>query len=162
MKQLTLSFFLLFAVVGYAQESKPKIYSPEADAEADIAQAVQKAGSEGKHVLLQIGGNWCYWCLEFDKLVKGNDTLKTAFEANYEVVHVNYSPENKNEEVLAKLEYPQRFGFPVFVVLDGKGQRIHTQNSEYLEEGKGHSVKAVLAFFNAWSPKALDPKSYQK
>ena len=46
--------------------------------------------------------------------------LKTVVEENFEVVKVNYDPKNKNEDLLAKLEFPQRFGFPVFVILDGK------------------------------------------
>ena len=38
-----------------------------------------------------------------------------------------------DNDILAKYGYPQRFGFPVFIVLDGNGNRIHTQNSAYLE-----------------------------
>jgi len=63
---------------------------------------------------------------------------------------------------MAELGYPQRFGFPVFVVLDDKGVRLHTQNSEYLEEGKGYSTDKILEFFKNWSTRALDPKSYEK
>jgi hypothetical protein len=83
-------------------------------------------------------------------------------EDNYEVLHVNYSPENKNEETLAKLGNPQRFGFPVFVILNGNGQRLHTQNSAYLEEGKGHSSKKVFGFLQDWSPAAVSPSTYSK
>jgi thioredoxin-related protein len=157
------SFFVLGT--SFAQNevaAKPKIYHPEADAKADIKAAIEKAGKEGKHVLLQIGGNWCVWCLRFNDKVNGNDTLKTALEKNYVAYHLNYSKENKNEDVLASLGYPQRFGFPVFVVLDGKGNRIHTQSSGYLESGKGHGTEQVLDFFNQWSPAALDPKTYEK
>lgn len=157
------SFFVLGT--SFAQKdpvAKPKIYHPEADAKADIKAAIEKAGKEGKHVLLQIGGNWCVWCLRFNDKVNGNDTLKTALEKNYITYHLNYSKENKNEDVLASLGYPQRFGFPVFVVLDGKGNRLHTQSSGYLESGKEHGTEQVLDFFNQWSPAALDPKTYEK
>ncbi|MDX5442362.1 MAG: thioredoxin family protein, partial [Hymenobacteraceae bacterium] len=64
--------------------------------------------------------------------------------------------------VLEKLAYPQRFGFPVFVVLNSNGERIHTQNSAYLEEGQGYSKKKVLEFLGQWSPDALQPKRYKK
>ncbi|HEV7381083.1 MAG TPA: thioredoxin family protein, partial [Dyadobacter sp.] len=151
---------MLFTATAFAQ--KPTIYHPEADAKAQIAAAVSKAGKNNKHVLLQIGGNWCSWCILFDKLVNGNDTLKTFRDNNYEMLHVNYSPENKNEDVLAAMDYPQRFGFPVFVILDGKGKRIHTQNSSYLEKGKGHDPAKVLEFFEQWAPASLDPASYKK
>src|SRR6185437_16961218 len=109
---------------------------------------------------LQIGGNWCIWCMRFNEFVH-SDSLWHTLNDNYVVVHVNYSPENKNEKVLARLGYPQRFGYPVFVILDSKGNRIHTQSSGYLEEGKGHSKAKVAEFLRQWSPAALDPKTYQ-
>jgi thioredoxin-related protein len=141
---------------------KAKLYNPAADAKADIKAAVQLAAKEGKHVLLQIGGNWCSWCILFDNKVNSNDTLKTALTSNFVTYHLNYSPENENVDVLASLGYPQRFGFPVFVVLDGKGNRLHTQDSAYLEQGRGHSTNKVLQFFNNWSPAAINPKTYAK
>ncbi len=158
--------FIVNHVHVYGQESqKPaadtvKIYNPKADAADDIRKAVKLAAKENKHVLLQVGGNWCVWCRRFNALVTTDTGLNRIMYDNYVVVHVNYSPENHNDKVLADLEYPQRFGFPVFVVLDGKGRRIHTQNSGYLEEGKGHSKEKVAEFLNQWSPKALDPATY--
>lgn len=139
---------------------KPKLYHPEADAKKEIADAVTKAKKEGKNVMLQIGGNWCVWCLRFNKLITETPELNQLMNDNYVVVHVNYSPENKNEAVLATLGYPQRFGFPVFVILNSEGKRIHTQNSAYLEDGAGHSPKIVAEFLKGWTPKAIDPLTY--
>jgi len=129
------------------------LYHPEDDAQAEIDKAVAKANLEGKHVLLQVGGNWCGWCILFDKKVKSTEVLKSTVAANFVVYHLNYSKENKNKEVLDKLGNPEKLGFPVFVVLDGTGKRIHTQPSGVLEEGKGHSTEKVLAFLKEWSPK---------
>lgn len=143
-----------------AKAVKPHLYNPAADARADIAAAVKTASAQHKNILLQIGGNWCVWCLRFNDLVTKDADLNTYMNANYVVLHINWSPENKNEKLLASLGYPQRFGFPVFVILDDKGNRLHTQNSGYLEEGKGHSKAKVMEFFENWSPKALDPKTY--
>ncbi|GAA4334516.1 hypothetical protein GCM10023149_41930 [Mucilaginibacter gynuensis] len=160
MKKLTLIALLaVFTIAAKAQDTA-KLYNPAADAKAEIAAAVKKAAKEHKNVLLQLGGNWCSWCLKFNKLVTNDADLTKYLNDNYVTVHVNYSKENKNEAVLASLGYPQRFGFPVFVVLDGKGNRLHTQNSGYLEEGDGHSKAKVMEFFQNWSTKALDPKSY--
>jgi len=160
MKRILLLFLVLSGLSAHVSAQDVKIYNPGADAAAEIRQAVSKAGSEGKHVFLQIGGNWCVWCLRFNELVTQNDTLSTKMKSDYVVVHVNHSKENKNEEVLASLGYPQRFGFPVFVILDGKGNRLHTQNSAYLESGKGHSSKKVLEFLTNWSPASIDARSY--
>lgn len=75
-------------------------------------------------------------------------------------VLLNYSRENKNSEILTELDFPQRFGFPVFVILDSEGNRIHTQNSAYLEAGEGYDDKKVLQFLKHWTPAALDPENY--
>lgn len=161
---------VMLSVAVQAQTTTPavkltdtaKLYNPYADAKADIVAAVKKAASENKNVLLQIGGNWCIWCIRFNNLVSQDPDLNKYVRDNFVIVHVNYSKENTNDKLMADLGYPQRFGFPVFVVLDNKGNRIHTQNSEYLEEGKGHSKDKVMEFFKDWSPAALDPKSYEK
>ncbi|MBN1822162.1 MAG: thioredoxin family protein, partial [Prolixibacteraceae bacterium] len=120
-----------------------------------------KANKEGKHVFLQIGGNWCPWCIKFHNFVDADAEIKNYVEENFEIVKVNYSPENKNLDVLADLGYPQRFGFPVFVILDGKGNRIHTQNSAYLEQDKSYNRDKVLQFYKHWSPAAVDAASYK-
>ncbi len=158
MRLITLSFLLFCAFVTNAQQAT--VYNPNADAEAEVAAAVKQAKAENKHVFLQIGGNWCSWCLLFNKYVQENDTVKTAFDKNYVVVHVNYSKEQKNEKLLASLGYPQRFGFPVFVILDAQGKRLHTQNTGLLEQGHGYDTERVLGLLEGWSPKALDPASY--
>lgn len=158
-KSSLILLFCLLSIFAQAQTSS-KLYNPEADAKADISTAVSKANKEGKYVFLQIGGNWCKWCLYFNKLVTEDNDLNQYINNHFVVAHVNYSPENKNTEVLASLDYPQRFGFPVFVILDGEGKRLHTQNSEYLEEGQGHSKEKVLEFLEAWSKEALNPENY--
>ncbi|RZK78290.1 MAG: thioredoxin family protein [Pedobacter sp.] len=174
MKKIALAVLSLMIVTAsaFAQEKKEtvKIYNPSADARADLNAAVKKAKKEGKHVFVQIGGNWCVWCIAFHAMVDSTPALKKELHDNYEVVLVNYSPENKNEAVLASLKYPQRFGFPVFLVLDGDGKLLHTQNSAYLEtqerdaNGKkktGHDVKEVTNFLKAWTTKAVAPSTYK-
>ena len=163
MKTLIATLLISFAgLSGAFAQSQPHIYDPTVDAQQAIKKAVSQAKKEHKNVLLQIGGNWCIWCTRFHNFVAANDTLKNLQESYFVTVHVNYSPDNKNEKVLAGLDYPQRFGFPVFVVLDENGNRIHTQNSGYLEEGKGYNSGKIREFFGQWSPAAIDPATYRK
>ncbi len=152
-------FLASFVKANY--EDTSHIYDPKANAAKDIANAVSKAKKENKFVLIQAGGNWCVWCLRFDKFVTTDPQLDSALKAGFIFYHLNYSKENMNKSIFAKYCYPQRFGFPVFIILDENGDRINTQNSEYLEEGKGYNKQKVLDFLTAWSPSALDPKKYQ-
>ena len=160
------SVFLLltgFCLAVSAQDlSKFNLYKPAENAEKAIEQAVKNAKESGKHVFIQIGGNWCIWCARFNDFVTKDLSIDSLIQQNYVVYHLNYSKENYNKKLLAKYGYPQRFGFPVFLVLDGKGKLLHTQNSAYLEEGKGYGKGAVMEFFNHWKPAALDPANYKE
>ncbi len=162
MRILFTIFIAIFTTVASGQDmTKFKLYHPEENAEKGIASAVEMAKKENKQVLVQIGGNWCIWCARFNEFVTGDKSIDSLVQANYVVYHLNYSPENKNDKLLAKYQFPQRFGFPVFLILNGKGDLIHIQNSEYLEEGKGYSKNKVIEFFKGWTTAALDPKQYQ-
>ncbi len=156
---LILAFFCFKS--GYAHSPDSTLYNPQANATADIAQAVAKARKAHKFVLIQAGGNWCIWCLRFNHFVTTDPQLDSALNAGFIFYHLNYSKENKNIPVFAHYGFPQRFGFPVFIILDGNGKRLNTQDSEYLEEGKGYSREKVLAFLRNWSPAALNPANYQ-
>lgn len=161
MKKLVLTCVIILA--GLVPNAQPvTIYKPDADAKTEIDQAIETAKAENKHVFLQIGGNWCPWCVKFHRFVTADQEINALVNDNFVVVKVNHSKENRNLDVLAGLDYPQRFGFPVFVILDGKGNRIHTQNSAYLEENDGYSKEKVKGFFKQWTPAALDPASYEK
>ncbi|TXF79070.1 thioredoxin family protein [Chryseobacterium sp.] len=133
-----------------------KPYHPEDNAEAKIAEMVTLAKKENKNVMIQAGGNWCIWCLRFNDYVKKTPELKEAVDQNYVYYHLNWSPENKNEAIFKKYGNPgDKFGYPVFMVLDQNGKLIHTQDSAVLEDGKkGYNLQKVKDFFTKWAPKA--------
>lgn len=160
MKYLVVIMVLFASLQSFANDST-KLYDPKANVEKDVAAALVKAKKEGKHVLLQIGGNWCSWCYKFNSFVNTDSTLKHVMENNYVVYHLNYSPENKNEAYLKKLGFPQRFGFPVMVILDADGNRLHTQDSGLLEKGNGYDKDKVKSFFMNWSPVVLKESYYK-
>jgi len=142
---------------------KFNLYKPDEKAETEIANAISEAKRSGKNVFIQIGGNWCIWCARFHDYVAKDAQLDSLMNANYVVYHLNYSKENYNTKLLTKYRFPQRFGFPVFLVLDANGNLIHTQNSWYLEDGsKSYDREKVKTFFIEWSPKAFDPSQYKE
>lgn len=149
-KFLVIVVFCLFIANGLFAQTKP--YDENIDALSQIQQAIAKAKVENKYVLCQVGGNWCPWCLKFAELTQTNSDIKNVIDSNFVYIHVNYSTKNKNTEVMRILRNPARFGFPVFVILDAEGNYLHTQNSSYLEEGKGYDVKKVLGFLQDWTP----------
>ena len=153
MKRLLLLHFLI--LLGLTAYTQVNIYNPNADAKAEIANAISKAKQENKHIFIQIGGNWCPWCVKLNNFLDTDSTLSEILSKNYVVVKVNYSKENKNIDVLENLDKPQRFGFPVLVILDSNGKRIHTQDTGLLESGEGYDRKKVMNFLKNWTPEAL-------
>lgn len=154
---ITLALFI--TVISFAQA--PKLYDPTADAAKDIEVALKKAKSEHKFVLIQGGGNWCSWCIEFARFCKADPKIDSVMKASFIWYHLNWSKENENKKIFERYGYPQRFGFPVFIILDENGNRLNTQNSEYLEDGKkSYSREKVQAFLEMWSPRALNPAMY--
>lgn len=162
MKKLLPLILSLLLTVSIQAQDKKEIYDPTLDGMEQIDDAIELAAKSDKNVLVQLGGNWCPWCIRFHNYVDNDEELKTIVDENYVVVLLNNSPENKNLESMPRLGYPQRFGYPVFIILDKEGNRIHTQNSGLLEEGKSYNRRNVLTFFKHWTPKAIDPESYKK
>lgn len=144
--------------LGTPQQEK-NLYDPQADAKAALDHAVAEAQAQGKHVLVQVGGNWCPWCIKLHGFMESNAEIKACLTESYVVVKVNYSKENKNAEVLSRLGNPQRFGFPVLVVLNAKGERIHTQDTGLLESGDGYDAVKVLGVLKGWSKAGCEQAS---
>jgi thioredoxin-related protein len=147
---------LMFSGCGNAQDAK-KLYDPALDGMKQIQTAISIARNSGKHVLIQYGGNWCSWCIKFDTFCKADTAISKAIADNYIPVKLNYSPENKNDAANIFLGNPTRFGFPVFIIIDGKGNVLHIQDSALLEEGQGYSQNKVIRFLLNWTASAIVP-----
>jgi thiol:disulfide interchange protein len=140
---------MLWVVVAKAGDTT-RLYNPTADAAKDVAQLLAQAKEGHKRVLLQVGGNWCVMCYRLNAFIKTDTVLKKLLDANYILYHLNYSPENKNRAYLKTIGSPERFGFPVLVVLDAAGKPLHTQESGALQRGNGYSFEKVKAFLEQW------------
>jgi len=154
---------MFFNAMLFAQE-KTQPYKENQDVRADILAAAKKAKAENKHVLVQFGGNWCPWCIKFHAMVKGDAKLDSLINADYIYVLANvpHEKDKRDWKLFNEYEYPNRFGFPVFVILDQTGRKLHIQDSGLLESGKGYDTTKVVTFLKEWNVKALDPATYQQ
>jgi len=154
--------FCCVALKAQQNEEKEKIqlYSPEKDAHKDLTEAIANAKQHSKHVLIQVGGNWCPWCIKLHNFINENAVIDSIIKADYILLKINYSKENRNLDVMKILEYPQRFGFPVLLVLDAGGKRLHTQDTGFLELDGGYDLKKLKTFLLAWNRGALLPENY--
>lgn len=187
MRTLALALFFAAATTAAdAQGALKRVYDETINPMTQIDEALAKASVGGKYVVCQVGGNWCPWCLRFADFAEKDTAVSKAIADNFVFIHVNYDPRkasaakaqgntansntanataaattaggaDKTAAMMKRLGNPARFGFPVFVVLDERGNVLHTQDSSFLEEGNGYSEKKVLRFLKNWTPKAVKP-----
>src|SRR5690606_20594094 len=95
--------------LAFGQDNKEygKLYNPKSDIREDIAVALEQAKATDRFVMLQVGGNWCYWCIQFHAVVEANDTLSQLLESNFVFVPVNFDQHNKTDTIWSELDYPQ-------------------------------------------------------
>ena len=185
MRTLALALFIAAATTAAdAQGALKRVYNETIDPMTQIDEALAKASAGGKYVVCQVGGNWCPWCLRFADFAEKDTAVSKAIADDFVFIHVNYDPRkasaakaqgntansntanataaattagsgDKTAAMMKRLGNPARFGFPVFVVLDERGNVLHTQDSSFLEEGNGYSEKKVLRFLKNWTPKAV-------
>ncbi|MCQ2135159.1 MAG: thioredoxin family protein [Bacteroidales bacterium] len=153
MKKILLVLVTMVLALSANAQAK-KYYDETVNPIQQIDKAVAKAKASGKNVVCQVGGNWCRWCLMFAKFIESDKEISGLIDKNYEYIHVNWPQKGVSEELKKRLNNAGRFGFPVFVVLDGKGDIIHIQDSSYLEEGQGYNKEKVMRFFEGWTPQA--------
>ncbi|MBS1794196.1 MAG: thioredoxin family protein [Acidobacteria bacterium] len=153
MKIIFASAILVFAVFGplYAQKTTPKknlppkmaapaapvkktreLFDPKRDPAADLAAAVIRAQKENKRIILDVGGEWCSWCVRMDNYFLENPALARLRDRNFIWVKINFSPENENRAFLSK--YPEVTGYPFLFVLEKDGSLLHAQPTNELEE----------------------------
>ncbi|MBD3409289.1 MAG: DUF255 domain-containing protein [Ignavibacteriales bacterium] len=125
-------------------------FDPDRNGHLDIRRAVHHARQTDRHVLVDVGGDWCPWCLEWDRFVEEDSSLATFIERNYVVVKVNYSKENENKRALR--DFPEAPGYPHFYVLDGLGKLLHSQSTAELEKYESYDRAKVMEFLRAWAP----------
>ena len=162
---LTLALMVLvLPFLAGAQDGLKKVYDESIDQNVQIDQALKQAKAEGKFVICQVGGNWCPWCLRFADFITKDAEISQLIDKNFVYVHVDYSPRSfkddpekkkRTEKMMKRLNNPGRFGYPVFVVLDSKGNVLHIQDSSFLEEGQGYNKEKVVRFFKNWTPEAV-------
>lgn len=125
-------------------------YNPTADAQAQLVEAKDSAEFLGKNMLVQIGGDWCPWCVRLNAFIKGDAELLEYIQQHYVWVHIYYGKDNRNEVAMKMLGNPTNMGFPVFVVCAPDGTVLHHQSTGKLEAGKGYSRRAIMSFLQAY------------
>lgn len=135
-----------------ALNPNPNLYDKNADAKADIAEAVSRAKKDRERVLLLFGANWCYDCHVLDKAFHQSD-VAALLQKNFQVVHVDIGDDGKkNNDVAAEYQVPLGKGIPAIAVLDSDGKLLYAQKNGEWESARALDPDDVIAFLEKWKP----------
>lgn len=139
------------------KKSKYKLFfDKKATAQEDLELALTKASGDNKHVLLIFGANWCPWCRALNRLLTKDKEIKDFVEKHYEMVLIDVGWKNINMDINEKYGNPIQYELPVFVVLDGKGNQLVTQETKGMENEderpRKHKRPKVVGFLERWVP----------
>jgi len=99
-------------------------------AELTFEEALAKAKSENKKLIVDIYTDWCGWCVKMDKDVYGNAEIKKIVEENF--IFVKLDAESKNKHTYSGKQYTEEelaagfeaTGYPTTVFLEPDGKLI--------------------------------------
>ncbi|SEK65588.1 Thioredoxin-like [Roseateles sp. YR242] len=129
---------------AYAAEASPAgPYNEQSDARADINQAIAKAASEGKQVLVVYGANWCKDCLALDRGF-GQGSLSHEVGKRFVTVKVNVGRFDRNVDVANQMGVTLKKGIPTVAVLSPEGQVLGATLGGELADARNMGEDAVL------------------
>src|SRR5258708_16836855 len=135
-----------------ALKPNPNLYDKNADARAEIKEAVAAAAKNHERVILVFGGNWCYDCHVLDQAFHQND-VAAILEKSFQVVHVDIGDDGKkNNDVAAEYKTPLNKGVPVLAILGPDGKVLYSQQNGEWESARPMDPDDVIAFLEKWKP----------
>lgn len=105
--------------------------------EQNITDALKKAKSENKKVIVDVYTDWCGWCKKMDKDAYGNSEIRKIIEDDFILVKLDAEGSGKNQyrgksytdsELAA---YFQVSGYPTTVFLEPDGKVIEYKYDKY-------------------------------
>jgi hypothetical protein len=127
------------------------LYEKDADAKAEIRQALAKAARAHKRVILDFGGNWCYDCHVLEAAFHQPD-VSPLVAGSFIVVHVDIGRMDKNLDLAEKYKVPINKGVPALAVLASDGTLLYSQQHGEFESARNMDPDDLIAFLKKWKP----------
>jgi hypothetical protein len=125
-------------------------YDDQRDAAQDLARTIERAKAEHKHILVQVGGDWCGWCKRMSRFIETNEQVRAHVSRDYLLMKVTYDEKQPNTAFLS--QYPKIKGYPHLFVLSSDGKLLHSQETADLEEGSAYNEQVYVSFLEKWKP----------
>ena len=125
------------------------LYPPDADAHAELNQALAEATQQSKRVLVVFGASWSYDCQVLD-LAFDRPDLHPLIEKHYVVLHVDIGSADKNVDLAERFHVPMEKGVPALAVLKSDGTLLFSQQNGEFKSARGLTPEDLEAFLEKW------------
>ena len=98
---------------------------PPADAKRVLAEALSRASSDDKRVLLTFGAPWCGWCHELHNWL-AQPEIAAILDRDFIVAQVDIDRMASGKEVMRTYRADPSGGIPWYVMLDSRGKALAT------------------------------------
>lgn len=156
LRHAVLIFGFLLAPILVAMAESQQVYPDNADAKADVHNALVQAKKEHKRVILDFGGNWCPDCKVLD-IYFHDPANAPILNANYILVHINIGRYDRNLDLAERYQVPLKKGVPALAVLDSNGKLLYSQRTGEFEAMRNMASNSVTSFLVKW--KSSEPCS---
>ena len=151
MKKLILISALLFSFNGWAiTDYKP--YDESAIAGEEIIKALEKAKSNNKYILLQMGGNWCPDCRTLGEYFSRPD-IKKWLDERVILVSVDVGEWDRNLDIVEEYGNPISEGIPALVLLNPDNEVMFSTLAGELASARNMSKNDLVQ----WLESKIDP-----
>jgi len=119
------------------------VYNEQADARAELNQALSAANAQHKNVLVVFGANWCGDCRALDRKM-GEGRLAGHVAKRLVVLKVDVGRFNRNTDLAAQMGVPLKKGIPAVAVLKSDGEVLRATSGGELADARNMGDEAVL------------------
>ena len=145
---LLLFYFLPQTLNAAALPAYSQGYDPTRDPFEDGRAAIKLAQETNRRVLIEVGGNWCSWCLQLDKFLRSNPQIFEQLHLHFVVLKVSVSEKNDNAEFMAG--FPKPLGYPHIYIAEADGRIIFSKDTAQFLENARYSVSRFQQFIDKW------------
>jgi thioredoxin 1 len=144
---LALAAALLAATGAFGQARY--IYNENADAHAEVRDALARAAQERKRIILDFGGNWCGDCQVLD-IYFHREPNAALLADNFILVDIDIGHMDKNVDIAQRYNVPLQKGVPALAVLDAHGRLLYSQTNGEFEKMRRMDPDSVTEFLDHW------------
>jgi thiol:disulfide interchange protein len=129
-----------------------KVYDSHRDPTKDLADAKAQATAEHKNILVDVGGNWCPWCIRLDRQLN-TEPYRRLMLKGFIVVHVNVGFYfHKNSKFLK--QFPLVSDYPHLFVLGPDGTMLKNVDlkTDLASDDPTKQEAKTIDFLVRWTP----------